>query len=75
MLPPTYVEGFHDLEAVKAMEYRPFGKTGLMVSKLSFGGGPLGCHYGLVLNFYSKFYSIYNISFNIYKKIMKEMFL
>ncbi|XP_033196720.1 uncharacterized protein LOC117160226 [Bombus vancouverensis nearcticus] len=46
MLPPTYVEGFHDLEAVKAMEYRPFGKTGLMVSKLSFGGGPLGCHYG-----------------------------
>ncbi|CAK9804072.1 L-galactose dehydrogenase [Anthophora quadrimaculata] len=46
MLPPTYVEGFHDLEAVKAMEYRPLGKTGLLVSKLSFGGGPLGCHYG-----------------------------
>ncbi|XP_063988259.1 uncharacterized protein LOC135168213 isoform X2 [Diachasmimorpha longicaudata] len=45
-LPPTYVEGFHDLEAVKAMEYRPLGKTGLMVSELSFGGGPLGCHYG-----------------------------
>ena len=46
MLPPTYVEGFHDLEAVKAMEYRPLGKTGLLISKLSFGGGPLGCHYG-----------------------------
>ncbi|XP_053999572.1 uncharacterized protein LOC128887565 [Hylaeus anthracinus] len=46
MLPPTYVEGFHDLEAVKAMEYRPLGNTGLLVSKLSFGGGPLGCHYG-----------------------------
>ncbi|XP_043276008.1 L-galactose dehydrogenase-like [Venturia canescens] len=45
-LPPTYVEGFHDLEAVKAMEYRPLGKTGMLVSKLSFGGGPLGCHYG-----------------------------
>ncbi|KAG9434982.1 L-galactose dehydrogenase isoform X1 [Apis mellifera carnica] len=46
MLPATYVEGFHDLEAVKTMEYRELGKTGLMVSKLSFGGGPLGCHYG-----------------------------
>ncbi|CAL7948245.1 unnamed protein product [Xylocopa violacea] len=46
MLPPTYVEGFHDVEAVKSMEYRPLGKTGLLVSKLSFGGGPLGCHYG-----------------------------
>ncbi|XP_076641344.1 uncharacterized protein LOC143352597 [Halictus rubicundus] len=46
MLPPTYVEGFHDLEAVKAMEYRPLGKTGLLVSKLSLGGGPFGCHYG-----------------------------
>ncbi|XP_074097297.1 uncharacterized protein LOC141526275 [Cotesia typhae] len=45
-LPPTYVEGFHDLEAVKSMKYLPLGKTGLMVSKLSFGGGPLGCHYG-----------------------------
>lgn len=48
MLPATYVEGFHELEAVKTMEYRELGKTGLMVSKLSFGGGPLGCHYGLI---------------------------
>ncbi|KZC04078.1 D-arabinose 1-dehydrogenase [Dufourea novaeangliae] len=46
MLPPTYVEGFHDLEAVKAMEYRPLGNTGLLVSKLSLGCGPFGCHYG-----------------------------
>ncbi|XP_076236038.1 uncharacterized protein LOC143180296 [Calliopsis andreniformis] len=46
MLPPTYVEGFHNLEAVKSMEYRPLGKTGLLVSKLSLGGGPFGCHYG-----------------------------
>lgn len=45
-LPPTYVEGFHDLEAVKSMKYSILGKTGLLVSKLSFGGGPLGCHYG-----------------------------
>ncbi|XP_044016791.1 L-galactose dehydrogenase-like isoform X1 [Aphidius gifuensis] len=46
-LPATYVEGFHDLEAVKKMEYKQLGKTGLMVSKLSYGGGPLGCHYGI----------------------------
>lgn len=55
MLPPTYVEGFHDLEAIETMEYRPLGKTGLMVSKLSLGGGPFGCHYGLVFNFYLRF--------------------
>lgn len=58
MLPPTYVEGFHDLEAVKNMRYRPLGKTKLMVSELSFGGGPLGCHYGLEITFYLKYYTI-----------------
>lgn len=36
-LPPTYVEGFHDLEAVKKMKYQPLGRTGMDVSKLSFG--------------------------------------
>ncbi|XP_034946045.1 L-galactose dehydrogenase-like [Chelonus insularis] len=46
-LPSTYVEGFHDLEAVKAMKYNTLGKTGLLVSELSYGGGPLGFHYGL----------------------------
>lgn len=46
MFPPTYVEGFHDPEAVKAMEYKELGKTGMLISKLSFGAGPLGCHYG-----------------------------
>ncbi|KAJ8688040.1 hypothetical protein QAD02_023835 [Eretmocerus hayati] len=45
-LPPTYVEGFHDLESVKSMEYKTLGKTGLQISKLSIGGGTLGCHYG-----------------------------
>ncbi|XP_032687994.1 L-galactose dehydrogenase-like isoform X1 [Odontomachus brunneus] len=45
-LPTTYIEGFHDLEAVKSMEYKKLGKTDLMVSKLAFGSGPLGCHYG-----------------------------
>ncbi|KAG8234353.1 hypothetical protein J437_LFUL014806 [Ladona fulva] len=46
MLPPTYVEGFHDLEAVKAMKYNPLGKTGMLVSHLSIGGGALGGFYG-----------------------------
>lgn len=46
MLPPTYIEGFHDLEAVNAMKYKKLGKTDLIISELSFGGGPLGCHYG-----------------------------
>ena len=36
-LPATYVEGFHDLEAVKTMKYQPLGRTGMDVSKLSFG--------------------------------------
>ena len=36
-LPATYVEGFHDLEAVKKMKYQPLGRTGMDVSKLSFG--------------------------------------
>ncbi|XP_045584178.1 uncharacterized protein [Procambarus clarkii] len=43
---PTYVEGFHDPEAVKKMTYHPFGNTGLKVSKMSLGGGPLGGIYG-----------------------------
>ncbi|KAI4480960.1 hypothetical protein M0802_014101 [Mischocyttarus mexicanus] len=46
MLPPTYVEGFHDLEAIKTMEYNKLGNTNLYISKLSFGGAPLGIHYG-----------------------------
>ena len=37
MLPKTYVEGFHDIDAVKKMEYTSFGKTGLEISKLSYG--------------------------------------
>ena len=36
-LPATFVEGFHDLEAVKKMKYQSLGRTGLTVSKLSFG--------------------------------------
>jgi len=36
-LPASYVEGFHDENAVKRMKYQPLGKTGMAVSKLSFG--------------------------------------
>lgn len=41
-LPATYVEGFHDVEAVKRMKYQPLGRTGITVSKLSFGASSLG---------------------------------
>ena len=37
-LPATFVKGFHDEAAVRKMEYRKLGRTGLMVSKLSLGG-------------------------------------
>lgn len=36
-LPATFVEGFHDQEAVKKMKYKALGETGLTVSNLSFG--------------------------------------
>lgn len=52
-LPPTYVEGFHDKEAVQRMKYTPLGAyssaaepragdTGMEVSLLSFGASSLG---------------------------------
>lgn len=44
MLPPTYVAGFHDEAAVRAMRYNDLGRTGLKVSHLGFGGGPLGIY-------------------------------
>ena len=47
-LPATFVRGFHDEEAVKKMEYIPYGNTGLMVSKLGFGGAPLSGSFGAV---------------------------
>ena len=36
-LPASYVEGFHCEEVVKRMKYQPLGRTGMTVSKLSFG--------------------------------------
>ncbi|KAG1650795.1 L-galactose dehydrogenase [Nymphon striatum] len=35
--PETFVEGFHDEESVRKMEYRDFGDTGMKVSVLSMG--------------------------------------
>lgn len=40
-LPPTYVKGFHYEEDVKRMEYQQLGKTHMIVSKISIGGGTL----------------------------------
>ncbi|BFF89926.1 L-galactose dehydrogenase [Drosophila madeirensis] len=48
-LPTTFVKGFHDEEKVRRMEYRKLGKTGLDVSKISFGGGVLCANYGFEL--------------------------
>ncbi|XP_042226819.1 L-galactose dehydrogenase-like isoform X1 [Homarus americanus] len=42
----TYVANFHDDDAVKKMSYQPLGNTGLSVSRISLGGGPLGDMYG-----------------------------
>ncbi|XP_064535570.1 uncharacterized protein LOC135426425 [Drosophila montana] len=48
-LPATFVKGFHNEEQVKRMEYRKFGKTGLEISKIAFGGGALCANYGFDL--------------------------
>ena len=44
-LPSTFVEGFHDAEAVQKMKYYPLGETGLLLSHLGFGGGGLANFY------------------------------
>ncbi|KAH8243803.1 hypothetical protein KR032_010233 [Drosophila birchii] len=49
ILPATYVKGFHDEAKVRGTEYRKLGKTGLEVSKISFGGGALCANYGFEL--------------------------
>jgi len=41
MLPPTFVEGFHDEAAVREMTYRPLGDTDMVVSVLSLGASSL----------------------------------
>lgn len=45
-LPPTYVEGWHDEEAVRKMPYRKLGSTGMVVSVLSLGASSLGGVFG-----------------------------
>lgn len=44
--PPTFVPGFHDEVLVKKMKYNRLGKTDLIVSELSIGGGTLSSFYG-----------------------------
>ncbi|XP_063872270.1 uncharacterized protein LOC135106838 isoform X1 [Scylla paramamosain] len=46
MQPPTFVQGFHDAEAVARMTYHPLGDTGLQLSRFSLGGTPFGGQYG-----------------------------
>ncbi|OWF55500.1 L-galactose dehydrogenase-like [Mizuhopecten yessoensis] len=41
-LPATYVDGFHDKDAVLKMTYNPLGNTGMKPSVLSFGASSLG---------------------------------
>jgi aryl-alcohol dehydrogenase-like predicted oxidoreductase len=45
--PATYVEGFHDEDAVRKMEYRILGKTGRNVSVLALGASALGGVFGV----------------------------
>lgn len=45
-LPATFVKGFHDEAAVRKMKYHNLGRTGLVISKLSIGGGTLAPYYG-----------------------------
>ncbi|KAA0201945.1 hypothetical protein HAZT_HAZT000445, partial [Hyalella azteca] len=44
----TYVEGFHDKDAVKKVQYNDLGKTGLRVSQLGIGTSSLGNCYEVV---------------------------
>ncbi|KAK6622209.1 hypothetical protein RUM44_002016 [Polyplax serrata] len=45
-LPETYVDGFHYADEVKKLKYICLGETGLKVSRLGFGAGCFGNHYG-----------------------------
>lgn len=60
--PPTFIKDFHDEEACRRMEYRPFGSTGLQVSKIALGGGTLSSLFGYVM--YKYVYKIICLSDN-----------
>lgn len=71
-LPPTYVKGFHDEESVRLMEYSEMGKTELLVSKISLGGGTLSQLYGYVT--YTHVYIlIYFISIHIRHPVTRNI--
>ncbi|XP_050079813.1 uncharacterized protein LOC126567638 [Anopheles maculipalpis] len=42
----TFVEDFHSKQDVERMQYEPFGRTGLKVSRVSFGTGTFSQLYG-----------------------------
>lgn len=60
-LPPTFVKGFHDEEAVRKMKYVPFGNTGMVVSKIGLGGACFSSLFGYV---YKRFYKKNNSLFS-----------
>ncbi|EDV27198.1 uncharacterized protein TRIADDRAFT_22637, partial [Trichoplax adhaerens] len=47
-LPITYIDGFHDIEAVRKMEYRRLGNTDMDVSVIGFGGAALSSFYSRI---------------------------
>lgn len=44
-LPATFVEGFHDVKAVRKMKYHKLGRTDILVSALSLGGAAFSPFY------------------------------
>ncbi|XP_076810213.1 uncharacterized protein LOC143452940 [Clavelina lepadiformis] len=44
-LPPTFVEGFHDVKDLSKMKYTQLGKTDMIVSSMTFGGSAIGSVY------------------------------
>lgn len=54
-LPETYVEGFHNLTAVKQMLYVPLGDTGMNVSRISLGAGGFSYFYGYNTQYINNF--------------------
>lgn len=51
------------------MEYRPFGSTGLQVSKIALGGGTLSSLFGYVMYKYVHMYIKLSVSLTINSRI------
>lgn len=70
-LPSTFVKGFHNEDAVRKMTYHKLGRTGLMVSKLSLGGGTLHPLYGWGILEFSDIYFLNKINYNHKTRLFK----